>query len=105
MNEEKIKIEQGRTYIFKHRRYSDFLKLQVIEVTKFTYFFHNLDTGCKYRRGIFEFESDYKPIEEVGIIFPYLNTTTLINKTGVRYEDVKEDWIDFLTKKSKNTNK
>ena len=57
-------IKQGHIYITKDNN-NYFHKIKILEVTKTTYYIHNLDTNAKYRCGIKKFNSNYNVEEDV----------------------------------------
>lgn len=66
---EEIKIEEGKTYIFKGRKAinsKSYYKFKIVEETKTTYLIENLDKNGIFRNGIDDFIYDYKPIEVIG---------------------------------------
>lgn len=80
---EVIEITQGSTYIFKGKKAgntSTYLKIKILEITNTTYLIENKDTKAIYRRGISEFNYDFKPIEVIETYEDYL-------------EEIKEELI------------
>lgn len=63
---EPIEITAGSTYIFKGKKSSDhktYIKFKILEVTNTTYLIKNIDAERVFRRGIDDFNYDYKPVE------------------------------------------
>tara|TARA_R110002012_G_scaffold309161_1_gene516014 strand:- start:272 stop:520 length:249 start_codon:yes stop_codon:yes gene_type:complete len=63
-----ILITAGSTYIFKGKKASNnktYNKLKILEVTDTTYWIKNVDSDTEYRRGIVDFNYDYKPVEVI----------------------------------------
>ncbi len=61
-------LEPNKSYIVRGTRpltESNVSKYKVIEVTKETYLFENVDTGCKFRMTKNSFENNHKVIEIV----------------------------------------
>lgn len=66
--ERPIEITSGSTYIFKGKKASNsktYNKFKILEVTNTTYLIKNIDTGTEFRRGIVDFNYDYKPVEVI----------------------------------------
>ena len=66
--ERPIEITAGSTYIFKGKKASNdktYNKFKILEVTDATYLIKNIDAKTEFRRGIVDFNYDYKPVEVI----------------------------------------
>lgn len=66
--ERPIEIREGSTYIFKGKKASNnktYYKFKILEVTDTTYLIKNIDAETEFRRGIVDFNYDYKPVEVI----------------------------------------
>jgi len=66
--ERPIEITVGSTYIFKGKKASNdktYNKFKILEVTDTTYLIKNIDAETEFRRGIVDFNYDYKPVEVI----------------------------------------
>jgi len=66
--ERPIEITAGSTYIFKGKKASNdktYNKFKILEVTDTTYLIKNIDAETEFRRGIVDFNYDYKPVEVI----------------------------------------
>ena len=63
-----IYIERGAIYIFASKtpsNHNEIAKMEIVEVTGSSYLVNNMDTGEMFRRGIVDFNANYKPIEVI----------------------------------------
>lgn len=66
--ERPFEITAGSTYIFKGKKASNnktYNKFKILEVTDTTYLIKNIDAETEFRRGIVDFNYDYKPVEVI----------------------------------------
>lgn len=97
-------MKQNREYIVKDRN-SDHRKIKVLEVTKETYYLHNLDADIKFRISKKKFEEGYVVVEELdpkpypydlGDWWPGIPTIPVVGITNPDTDNaLKKHWLNI----------